>query len=605
MSDHGKQGWTSTVKSNPWKTNFLIVNMTVCCNRISGIASGGGRTSSSMEAILKLVAVIAVVVIGVQTVRVSGEVCPHVTITCPLTTLESGETVQFIPKLMQPGQEVLISGLPAILVIPDSVRRYYCTEPACRSNPCLHGGTCKETDAGFTCLCLDGYRGERCAEDVTIYSLKLLGEKINEGTLSLAFRSSPNTYVLVHQDHWNRNLSQLACQYLGFEGVLATLSSSLYESSSVDAPAEAESVICPPNATNITDCWYSETRVGRINESEIISIVCCSVNPCNISGQPLGLESGALPDSALSSSSCMSPLYCSRFGRLNSDKGWLALNTDPNPWIQVHFESSYIVTAITTQGITNSIKRLTSYTFSSSLDDMTWTDYLNVYSGSDSVKRFPGNYDSESHVTHTLARPVVGRSFRIYQTVSKNYGFIALRMELYGYGPLTDVIASLNLDAEFGCNPPVLGEGLGVEDGRIPDSSLTSSSVYQTGYEAYRGRLNNVTGTWVASNNDNNIWFKVDLGEDTSVTGVITQGLPKYRSRVTSFQISFSRDDTNWTFALEEHCGVRKTYAGNFDSDTHVTILFPEPVTARYVMFHPVTTDGPAALRVEVLGIKT
>ena len=51
------------------------------------------------------------------------------TITCPLTTLESGETVQFIPKLMQPGQKWLISGLPANLRIPDGVRRYYCTEP--------------------------------------------------------------------------------------------------------------------------------------------------------------------------------------------------------------------------------------------------------------------------------------------------------------------------------------------------------------------------------------------------------------------------------------------------------------------------------------------
>eukprot|EP00057_Strongylocentrotus_purpuratus_P008864 XP_011663338.1 PREDICTED: EGF-like repeat and discoidin I-like domain-containing protein 3 [Strongylocentrotus purpuratus] len=337
---------------------------------------------------------------------------------------------------MQPGQKVLISGLPAILLIPDSVRRYYCTEPACRSNPCLQGGTCKETDAGFTCLCFGGYRGERCAEDVTVYSLKLLGEKINEGTLSLASRSSPNTYVLVHQDHWNRNLSQLACQYLGFEGVFATLSGPLYESSSVDAQAEAESVICPPNATNITDCWYSETKVGQINESEIISIVCCPVNPCNISGQPLGLESGALPNSSFSESSCFGT-NCSRFGRLNSKTGWIPRTSDQYAWIQVHFESSYIVTAITTQGANGYDTWVTSYTFSSSFDDMTWTEYLNIYSRS--VETFPGNYDRGSHVTHTLARPVVGRSFRIYPKTKHNDA--ALRMELYGYGPLTDAIS--------------------------------------------------------------------------------------------------------------------------------------------------------------------
>ncbi|XP_030842139.1 lactadherin-like isoform X1 [Strongylocentrotus purpuratus] len=406
--------------------------------------------------------------------------------------------------------------------------------------------------------------------------------------------------MLVHQDPWNRNLSQLACQYLGFEGVFATVSGPLYESSSVDALAEAESVICPPNATNITDCWYSETRVGRVNESEIISIVCCPVNPCNISGQPLGLESGALPDSALSASSCDSEPFCSSFGRLNSKTAWIPDSNNPDQWIQVHFESSYIVTAITTQGKNDDDQWVTSYIVSSSFDNMAWTDYLNVYSGS--VEIFPGNYD-RGYVTHTLARPVVGRSFRIHP--KNRYYPVSLRMELYGYGPLTDAIASLNLDAEFGCNPPVLGEGLGVENSRIPDSQLTSSSNYNFVYAAYKGRLNAVVTAWGPAMTDKNMWVKVDLGKNTLVTGVITQGNYYANLWVTSFQISYSRDDMIWTFALEEHCGVRKTYAGNFDSNTHVTTLFPEPVTARYVRFHPKTFRFRTSMRFEVLGINT
>ena len=74
--------------------------------------------------------------------------------------------------------------------------------------------------------------------------------------------------------------------------------------------------------------------------------------------------------------------------------------------------------------------------------------------------------------------------------------------------------ASLNLDAEFGCIP-VLGEGLGVEDGSIPNSRLTSSTEYGLGHEAYRGRLNAVFekyrswGTWAAAVADNNKWVKV------------------------------------------------------------------------------------------------
>eukprot|EP00057_Strongylocentrotus_purpuratus_P012008 XP_011666482.1 PREDICTED: lactadherin-like [Strongylocentrotus purpuratus] len=243
---------------------------------------------------------------------------------------------------------------------------------------------------------------------------------------------------------------------------------------------------------------------------------------------------------------------------------------------------------------------------------MAFTDYLNVYSGS--VEIFSGNYDTDSHVTHTLARPIVGRSFRIHPKT--NHGHLSLRIELYGYGPLTDAIASLNLDAKLGCIPPVLGEGLGVEDGRIPDSSLTSSSIFGPGHEAYRGRLNEVpsrsslgtwvsAGAWVAATADNIKWIKVDLGEDTLVTGVIIQGRIGYDQMVTSFQISYSRDNINWTFALEDQCGVRKTYAGNFDAATYVTILFPEPVTARYVRFHPLTLLSYASMRFEVLGINT
>eukprot|EP00057_Strongylocentrotus_purpuratus_P014790 XP_011669264.1 PREDICTED: neurogenic locus Notch protein-like [Strongylocentrotus purpuratus] len=131
MSVYGKQGGTSIMKAYPWTICFLIVNILV-------------PTTASYDV---------------------HDVCPHVSMmSCPVITLESGETVQLIPKPMQPDLDWLISDLPTDVPIPDDVRRYYCTEPACRSNPCLHGGTCEETETGFTCLCLDRYRGERCEE---------------------------------------------------------------------------------------------------------------------------------------------------------------------------------------------------------------------------------------------------------------------------------------------------------------------------------------------------------------------------------------------------------------------------------------------------------
>ena len=109
-----------------------------------------------------------------------------------------------------------------------------------------------------------------------------------------------------------------------------------------------------------------------------------TVNPCNVSGQPLGLESGALPNSAFSESSCHSESYCSQFGRLNSGTAWFPNLSNRYQWMRVQFESSHIVTAITTQGRNKARQEqwVTSYAFSSSFDNMAWTLYLNVYSGS-------------------------------------------------------------------------------------------------------------------------------------------------------------------------------------------------------------------------------
>eukprot|EP00057_Strongylocentrotus_purpuratus_P018235 XP_011672709.1 PREDICTED: uncharacterized protein LOC762659 [Strongylocentrotus purpuratus] len=121
---------------------------------------------------------------------------------------------------------------------------------------------------------------------------------------------------------------------------------------------------------------------------------------------------------------------------------------------------------------------------------------------------FPGSHDQETAVTNAFVVPMLASSVRI---TPYSYVGIALRLELYGYGPLNEIIASMNHDVQLGCTPPVFGEGLGVEDGRIPDSSLTYSS------NPYGGRLNalgldGVTGgVWYAITSDPNKWVKPNL----------------------------------------------------------------------------------------------
>ena len=73
--------------------------------------------------------------------------------------------------------------------------------------------------------------------------------------------------------------------------------------------------------------------------------------------------------------------------------------------------------------------------------------------------------------------------------------------------------AAMNQE-EVSCSRPIRGEGMGVEDGRIPDSSLTSSSRYNNGYKASDGRLNggvtaNIKAAWIARDNDKDKWVKV------------------------------------------------------------------------------------------------
>ncbi|XP_011669610.1 lactadherin-like [Strongylocentrotus purpuratus] len=409
----------------------------------------------------------------------------------------------------------------------------------------------------------------------------------------------------IHQEQRNRNSSDMICRYLGFEGAFATVSGGQYDASSIDADAEAAAVICPPNTTSITDCWHNET-METVNE-ENIAVVCCPGLMCNPLGDPLGLERGTIPDSAITSSGCHdSESICTQYARLNGPSAWVPSQANPK-WLDVQFESSYVVTGIATQGRPGFEHWTRSYTISFSTSSGDRYNYFNVYSRE--IQVFGGNSEQYKTSTHVFVVPMLARSVRIHP---HSYSYIALRLELYGYGPLNEFIASMNRGVQLGCTPPVLGEGLGVEDGRIPDSSLTSSSVYQSqnpdAMAAYRGRLNAIgtdgeTTGWTAALDDQDKWIKVDLGKESVVTGVITQGGENYIRWYTSLQISYSVDNQEWTYALEKECGSRRTYPGNLDGITPSTKLFPKPVVARYIRLHPFSGYYFGGMRFEILGV--
>ncbi|XP_030841798.1 lactadherin-like [Strongylocentrotus purpuratus] len=503
--------------------------------------------------------VFTLLVILLHETAFAAEQPSSINIMCPSKTLETGEVIQLVLK------KAVTSGIPSVFNVPSELSTWYhCSIPACLSNPCQHGGTCEETDEGFNCTCLNGYRGDRC-------------------------------------------------EYVGGD---------LFEIMSLDNNSETVTVRCPVDVTSIADCWYEE-RAAMNPREESIAVVCCTVKLCSTPrGSPVGLESGKVPNSAITISSKKSNNLSELKARLNSNSAWVSAMDDEDPWLQIKFNSIFVITAIMTQGRANAEQqRVTSYTISSSMDGSSWTHNQDI--NTNTVKVYTGNYDSNSVVVHNIFKPIECLFFRIHPKTANN-DHRALRLELTGYGPLNDLLAAMNRE-EVSCSRPIQGEGMGVEDGRIPDSSLTSSSDYHLNYNASDGRLNGgVTlhekAAWLARDDDIDKWVKIlylllsltsinaltsqiDLGRTSNVTGVIVQGRFELAQWITSVKVSYSLDNVTWTYALEPQCGEQRIYAANYDNTTPETILFPRPITARYVRIHPLTWIGHQAMRYEVVGI--
>ena len=105
-----------------------------------------------------------------------------------------------------------------------------------------------------------------------------------------------------------------------------------------------------------------------------------------------------------------------------------------------------------------------------------------------------------------------------------------------------------------------------MENGGIPDSCITASSVYDNRevVQSRAGRLNNLANAWCSKPKQKGEWLKIDLARKMIVTKIATQGRPNHSRWVTSYKISFSQDNHTWE-VYKEH-GVEKVKG----------ILYPE-----------------------------
>ncbi|XP_068683939.1 lactadherin-like [Montipora foliosa] len=147
---------------------------------------------------------------------------------------------------------------------------------------------------------------------------------------------------------------------------------------------------------------------------------------------PLGMESRAIPNSAVTASSTWGAAHEPWQARLNnaaksqSTGSWSAGTNAVGQWLQIDLGKETVLTKIATQSRPGNGQRVSSYKIRLSLDGANW----NAYRSDGSEKVFTGNSYIGTIVSHKLVPRITSRYVRFY--VMSWYGHISMRVELYG-----------------------------------------------------------------------------------------------------------------------------------------------------------------------------
>ncbi|XP_028409645.1 uncharacterized protein LOC114532360 [Dendronephthya gigantea] len=150
-----------------------------------------------------------------------------------------------------------------------------------------------------------------------------------------------------------------------------------------------------------------------------------------------------------------------------------------------------------------------------------------------------------------------------------------------------------NLELSKACS-----EAVGMEDGRIPDSSFSASS-FSTGRKASEARLARTQGNWRAKNGDLEPWVQVDLLFIRLVTGVATHGTTN--NYLKTYFLSFGFDADQLMVYLDDS-KQRKIFARDDGTAGHAVVkeILSKPFFARHVRFTVLTWANQARLAAEI-----
>ena len=109
-----------------------------------------------------------------------------------------------------------------------------------------------------------------------------------------------------------------------------------------------------------------------------MGIYCISTGPLLPCQEKLGIENGSIIDDRLQSSSDLSNGGDKQRWRLNQvpkpgvPGGWVALESDKQPWLQINLYRQTPITGVIVQGREDEDQWVTSYKVNTSLDGSSW-----------------------------------------------------------------------------------------------------------------------------------------------------------------------------------------------------------------------------------------
>lgn len=298
-------------------------------------------------------------------------------------------------------------------------------------------------------------------------------------------------------------------------------------------------------------------------------------------GLPLGMTTGEIGDSQISVSSWHNNDLDKKSARLRTYVGLTSWSAHPpltlSQYLQVDFYQPTTVTAVATQGRASLDQWVTLYRILYS-DGGSWS----TYQESGQIKEFLGNADRETVVKNAFVPPIRARLIRINPRAW--FGWLSMRVEFYG--------------CPSDCSFP-----LGLSYGGIDTTKVHASSSADEQHDERGAGLNtydNGARAWCALQNNVDQFLQIDLGAPTKVTAVATQGRNDYPQWVTSYQLGYSSDGSN--FERYTVRGFAKTFSGNRDRDSVVKNTLSVPITARYIRINPRSWHTHISMRVELFG---